>query len=150
MHSNACTVAQTAHTATPKTSRPKLRVIEGGKAHTNGSRCHKGSRVRTPSATTSCSFANSVRIAFAAMTVFVILCVAMVATDVRQSRKLDAATRAAQYEVLTIHSGDSIWNIAQDHPLKGCTIAQTMHHIRTINGLESALLMPGMQIRVPS
>ena len=90
-------------------------------------------------------FAFATSLAF----VFVILCGWLI-SDLHVQSKLENAFSAASHETVVVHQGDSLWSIAAEHPVYGCTTSQVVHHIREVNGLDSACLMAGMRIEVPS
>lgn len=49
-----------------------------------------------------------------------------------------------------VSSGDTLWNLAERHPVHGLSTAQTVDLIERMNGLESALLEPGVSIALPA
>jgi LysM repeat protein len=57
---------------------------------------------------------------------------------------------SAQYETVTVVSGDTLWSIAEDHSVDGVTTANMVDVIREANHLESACLYGGMQLLVPT
>lgn len=48
-----------------------------------------------------------------------------------------------------IDAGDTLWSIAQAHPVKGLSTAETVELITRINGLPSAKLRTGGEVMVP-
>ena len=69
------------------------------------------------------------------------------------------SARAARYDVyissldtttLVVKSGESLWQIAEDHPIEGFDTAQTVSVLKTWNSLESSALQPGMLLVVPA
>lgn len=46
-------------------------------------------------------------------------------------------------------SGDSLWSIAENHPIDGLTTAQTVEVIAAVNGLNGPLVAAGGSLNVP-
>ena len=61
----------------------------------------------------------------------------------------NALSSTAQVEIY-VRSGDSLWNIAVDHPIEGLTTDEAVDVIREWNDLTSATLFPGSSIIVPA
>ena len=160
-------------------SAPRFRVIQGGKMDQKHdamsvSTCHRAdsrdSRVkraktiksnRKPQQAkkrASVAVANKSAIAMrdvALVKVFSIaLALVMACTwlvvDMHTKQSVDNALASVSYETVVVHQGDSLWSIAQNHPVPGCTTDQLVHHIRDINGIEDACLSCGMRINVPA
>ena len=72
------------------------------------------------------------------------------AVDMHTKQSVDNALASVSYETIVVHQGDSLWSIAQKHPVPGCTTDQLVHHIRAYNGIEDACLSCGMRINVPT
>ncbi len=51
---------------------------------------------------------------------------------------------------ITVSSGDTLWDVAQDHALDGIASYQLVEAIEDWNDLESAQLMPGQKLVVPA
>ena len=60
-----------------------------------------------------------------------------------------ASIDAAHFETIEVKTGDSLWEIAEEHGIEGLTVQETSDVIRDRNQLESAMLHPGMEIEVP-
>ena len=51
---------------------------------------------------------------------------------------------------LTVQAGDSLWTLAQAHPVEGLSTAQVADLIAETNGRDGALITPGETILVPT
>ena len=70
-------------------------------------------------------------------------------TDLSTEARLQSAFDASSYETITVVSGDSLWSIAEAHPVSGCTTQQVANHICESNNLESSYLATGIKLVVP-
>lgn len=61
----------------------------------------------------------------------------------------DAAIASAAFETIEVEAGDSLWTLAADHGIDGLSTQETSDVIRERNGLDVALLQPGMELQVP-
>ncbi len=64
------------------------------------------------------------------------------------SREADSPRSTSTTEVIA-QSGDTLWSVAQTHPIPGMTTAQTADHIAELNGIESSRILAGSAILVP-
>ena len=60
-----------------------------------------------------------------------------------------AALKPQAYS-FTVHTGDSLWEIAEDHAPAGMDTATAIRWIEQTNGLDSALIMAGQLLIVPA
>ena len=138
----ACTYA-TEGTLARNAARPQFRVIEGGAAHAATAHGH-GTRRRhgmpRREARVLCA---------AACCVMVVLGALWYAGDIRASARRQQAFAAASYETIVVMPGETLWSIAQQHPVQGCTTAEVVRHISQSNALGSGLLTSGMELSVP-
>ena len=160
-------------------TRPHFRVIEGGhpsesvrRDHVHGNtapatRAHANqapaSRARVthmpamrvryaqaPAASAHVfSLRTRVRLVAMAVAVFVLLGAAWTLSDFTHAVACKNAFEQATYETITVHTGDSLWSIADAHPVAGRTTDEVVRHIRESNGLTSACIQPGMTLMVP-
>lgn len=63
--------------------------------------------------------------------------------------KLNALLNAPA-NVVEVTAGDTLWNIAEKNPIDGFSIAETVDAIKMVNDLDSGLLVPGMELSVPT
>ena len=87
--------------------------------------------------------------------VIVVLLFALLALctwSVVQSRAAEhaAAVSSVATEMVTVQPGDSIWTLAQAHGIDSMTTQETSEVILDLNDLESAMLQPGMELKVPA
>lgn len=61
-----------------------------------------------------------------------------------------SAYQGAELTEITVHSGDTLWGIAEEHAVDGVDTATLVELIRQENSLESANLMIGQRIVVPA
>ncbi len=54
------------------------------------------------------------------------------------------------YETVRVQSGDSLWSLAQEHPIDGLSTQETSDMIRSVNHLERASLDAGAVLKVPA
>lgn len=116
--------------------RGHLRVVEGGRS---ASRKPAEPQVR-----------SSVPLAFCVMFMLLALGCAWLRVDQVTSARVAGALAAASVENVTVMPGDSLWQIAAEHPVKGCTTEQVVNHIIDANDLSDAMLRPGMRLTVPT
>jgi LysM repeat protein len=72
------------------------------------------------------------------LTAFVLLSGVSVATDTPEAT-----------EVVTVGTGDTLWDIAAEHAGDG-EVLEMIAHIKDLNDLDSGTLMAGQQLRVPA
>lgn len=53
-------------------------------------------------------------------------------------------------EIVRVHSGDTIWSIAENHPIDNVTTNDVADYIIEINELDGGLIHPGQTICVPA
>lgn len=61
--------------------------------------------------------------------------------------------RSAEVKVgtssITVHAGESLWTIAQEHPVEGLSTAQTVQLIMHMNDLADSTIAAGRPLHVP-
>ncbi len=62
---------------------------------------------------------------------------------------VSAAPEVYQKEVITVHTGDTLWDIASSWKQEDEDVREVIWRIQTENNLTSSELMPGQQLRVP-
>lgn len=63
--------------------------------------------------------------------------------------KLNALLNAPT-KIVEVTTGDTLWNIAEKNPIDGLSITETVDAIKMVNDLDSCLLVPGMELSVPT
>lgn len=131
---------------TPAT--PAFTVVKGGRS---GFQTLPGKPVRSQCvATTSAPVAlkASTIVALAvALTLFFVL-----ATSIFSARHAAYAESVSNvtYETVRVQSGDSLWSLAQEHPIEGLSTQETSDMIRNVNHLEHGSLDAGVHLKVPA
>lgn len=127
---------------------PAFTVVKGGRS---GFQTLPGKPVRSQCvATTSASVAlkASTIVALAvALTLFFVL-----ATSIFSARHAAYAESVSNvtYETVRVQSGDSLWSLAQEHPIEGLSTQETSDMIRNVNHLEHGSLDAGVHLKVPA
>ncbi len=67
------------------------------------------------------------------------------ASDSKLNALLNAPTK-----IVEVTTGDTLWNIAEKNPIDGLSITETVDAIKMVNDLDSGLLVPGMELSVPT
>mgnify|MGYP000402893057 FL=1 len=82
-----------------------------------------------------------------AFTLFFVL-----ATSVFSARQAAYADSVANvtYETVRVQSGDSLWSLAQEHPIDGLSTQETSDMIRSVNHLDRGSLDAGAVLKVPA
>ena len=127
---------------------PAFTVVKGGRS---GFQTLPGKPVRSQCvATTSAPAAlkASTIVALAvALTLFFVL-----ATSIFSARHAAYAESVSNvtYETVRVQSGDSLWSLAQEHPIEGLSTQETSDMIRNVNHLEHGSLDAGVHLKVPA
>lgn len=127
---------------------PAFTVVKGGRS---GFQTLPGKPVRSQCvATTSAPVAlkASTIVALAvALTLFFVL-----ATSIFRARHAAYAESVSNvtYETVRVQSGDSLWSLAQEHPIEGLSTQETSDMIRNVNHLEHGSLDAGVHLKVPA
>lgn len=82
-----------------------------------------------------------------AFTLFFVL--AMSVFSARHATYADSAANVT-YETVRVQSGDSLWSLAQEHPIDGLSTRETSDMIRSVNHLERGSLDAGAVLKVPA
>lgn len=132
-----------------RTARPRFRVIEGGLAK-DCAQSVNGRHVQQPMVSGHV-YSLRTRVSLVAMTVVacIVLASVWVLSDILMARSVRSSFDQASYETITVHSGDSLWTIADEHPVEGRTTAEVARYIREHNQLTDTCLYPGMELSVP-
>ena len=131
---------------TPAT--PAFTVVKGGRS---GFQTLPGKPVRSQCvATTSAPVAlkaSTIAALAVALTLFFVL-----ATSIFSARHAAYAESVSNvtYETVRVQSGDSLWSLAQEHPIEGLSTQETSDMIRNVNHLEHGSLDAGVHLKVPA
>lgn len=131
---------------TPAT--PAFTVVKGGRSsfQTLPGKPSRSQRVVTVSAPAALKASTIVALAVA-LTIFFVL-----ATSIFSARHAAYAESASNvtYETVRVQSGDSLWSLAQEHPIEGLSTQETSDMIRNVNHLEHGSLDAGVHLKVPT
>lgn len=127
---------------------PAFTVVKGGRS---GFQALPGKPVRS-----RCVATTSAPVALKASTI-VALAVALtfffvLATSIFSARHAVYAESVSNvtYETVRVQSGDSLWSLAQEHPIEGLSTQETSDMIRNVNHLEHGSLDAGSHLKVPA
>lgn len=68
--------------------------------------------------------------------------------SVRQARR-SAFIDSLQHHDVIVEAGQSLWDIAEQHPVDGMPASEVVELMRSWNGLDSSTIHPGMELSVP-
>lgn len=91
------------------------------------------------------------KLAFSLAALAVSICVAgtifmgSASSDSKLNALLNAPTK-----IVEVTTGDTLWHIAEKNPIDGLSITETVDAIKMVNDLDSGLLVPGMELSVPT
>lgn len=127
---------------------PAFTVVKGGRPGFQTLPCKlvRSQCVATTSAPVALKVSTIVALAVA-FTVFFVL-----ATSIFGARHAAYAESASNvtYETVRVRSGDSLWSLAQEHPIEGLSTQETSDMIRNVNHLEHGSLDAGAHLKVPA
>lgn len=137
------------------TERPRFTVIEGGlssHAAADGETCQ-----RSWSVASSLSYAIK-ELSASAQIAFTFACIFLIVGVIASSVLIDAYSASARAQafskvdtcLVTVRSGQTLWGIAEDHPVSGCSDRDVVRWIEESNNLSSCTIMPGQQLLVPA
>ena len=127
---------------------PAFTVVKGGRSgfQTLPGKPSRSQRVATASAPAALKASTIVALAVA-LTLFFVL-----ATSIFSARHAAYAESVSNvtYEAVRVQSGDSLWSLAQEHPIEGLSTQETSDMIRNVNHLEKGSLDVGAHLKVPA
>ena len=127
---------------------PAFTVVKGGRSgfRAQPTKPARSQRVSVASAPVALKASTVVAVAVA-FTLFFVL-----ATSVFSARHAAYAESVSNvtYETVRVHSGDSLWSLAQEHPIEGLSTQETSDMIRSVNHLEHGSLDAGAHLKVPA
>lgn len=127
---------------------PAFTVVKGGRSSFQtlpGKPAHS-QRVAKTSAPAALKVSTIVALAVA-LTLFFVL-----ATSIFSARHAAYAESVSNvtYETVRVQSGDSLWLLAQEHPIEGLSTQETSDMIRDVNHLDHGSLDAGAHLKVPA
>lgn len=127
---------------------PAFTVVKGGRSgfQTLPGKPSRSQRVTTASAPAALK-ASTIAALAVALTLFFVL-----ATSIFSARHAAYAESVSNvtYETVRVQSGDSLWSLAQEHPIEGLSTQETSEMIRSVNHLEHGSLDAGAHLIVPA
>lgn len=70
--------------------------------------------------------------------------------SIASRRAFDIASASTSQTVISVQSGDTLWDIAEEHPVSDLSTSDTVALIRSWNNLSSSELSIGMDLLVPA
>lgn len=130
------------------TAAPAFKVVKGGRSgfQTLPGKPAHSQRVAWTSTPAVLKVSTIVALAVA-LTLFFVL-----ATSIFSARHAAYAESVSNvtYETVRVQSGDSLWSLAQEHPIEGLSTRETSDMIRDVNHLEHGSLDAGAHLKVPA
>lgn len=127
---------------------PAFTVVKGGRSgfQAVAPKSNRTQHAAAASAPVALKASTVVAIAVA-FTLFFVL-----ATTVFTARHTAYADSLANvtYETVCVQAGDSLWSLAEDHPVEGLSTQETSDMIRSVNHLEHGSLDAGAHLKVPA
>ena len=124
---------------------PAFTVVKGGRS---GFQTLSGKPVRSQCVATASApaalKASTIVVLAVALTLFFVL-----ATSIFSARHAAYAESVSNvtYETVRVQSGDSLWSLAQEHPIEGLSTQETSDMIRSVNHLEHGSLDAGAHLK---
>ena len=127
---------------------PAFTVVKGGRSgfQTLPGKPARSQRVAAASAPVALKASTIIALAVS-LTLFFVL-----ATSIFSARHAAYAESVSNvtYETVRVQSGDSLWSLAQEHPIEGLSTQETSDMIRSVNHLEHGSLDAGAHLKVPA
>lgn len=123
--------------------RPRFEVVDGGRAASKP--CHGIEPVLFRHATRSLI----ISVTISAVLVFILFGLFLHGEILAQGA-YDSAVAATSREEFSVRAGDTLWSIAEEHPISGLNTADTVNVITEWNDLDGACLHIGERLLVPA
>ena len=129
-------------------AEPTFTVVKGGRSRFQPVAAMPNRAQHTVVAPAPVALKASTIVVFAvAFTLFFVL--ATTVFTARHAAYADSASNVT-YETVRVHTGDSLWSLAEEHPVEGLTTQETSDMIRSANHLERGSLDAGAVLKVPA
>lgn len=126
---------------------PAFTVVKGGRSNFQAVTAQPVRNQHVVAASVPVALKASTVVAVAvAFTLFFVL--AMSVFSARHAAYADSVANVT-YETVRAQSGDSLWSLAQEHPIDGLSTQETSDVIRSVNHLERGSLDAGAVLKVP-
>lgn len=129
--------------------RPQLRVIEGGATARVTPRDLAALRAARRAREAARSRHLLAAAALATLGVCVVLASAFLANSAL-ARERERAFASVETSLVMVHNSDTLWDLAQGHPVEGQSTRAVITWIRERNALESSTIHVGQQLIVPA
>lgn len=142
VNASSCACARTEGSlALASSGRPRLVLIQGGAG--------RPAREDRPPRTTSLTPGESLALVLCGLLVILALAVVSSLVSARAAHTSAAAISERDELVVMVGEGDTVWDIAEDHPVKGVTTQELVTWISARNGLSGDPLALGQRLVVP-
>lgn len=129
-------------------AEPTFTVVKGGRSRFQPVAAMPDRAQHTVMTAAPVALKASTIVAFAvAFTLFFVL--ATTVFTARHAAYADSVSNVT-YETVRVHMGDSLWSLAEEHPVEGLTTQETSDMIRSVNHLEHGSLDAGAVLKVPA
>ena len=127
---------------------PAFTVVEGGRSVIQSVAAKPVRSQRSSVVTAPVALKPSTIVAVAvALTLFFVISTAVF--SVRHAAYADSVANVT-YETIRVQSGDSLWSLAEEHPIDGLSTQETSDVIRSVNHLDHGSLDAGVDLKVPA
>ncbi|HJA29303.1 MAG TPA: LysM peptidoglycan-binding domain-containing protein [Candidatus Olsenella pullicola] len=123
---------------------PNLVLIEGGRGA-----CRPRSAREPREEHPTLSRSQSALLILSFVSVLLVLCLASLITDALAASSSSAALSKVGAQEVVVSEGDTLWGIAEDAGVSGCSTSDVVSWIVERNGLGDGHLVPGQRIIVP-
>lgn len=128
---------------------PRLVLVDGGLAQDSPQSPRTYHEQATSSAPRVLTTAQGILAFCVALMMVVTVFSAGFARDVQIAQARDEALSGLPLEEVVVMPGDSLWQIAEAHPVEGVSTADVVSYISSSNNLPSANLQVGQHLFVP-
>lgn len=127
---------------------PAFTVVKGGRSgfQAVAPKPNRAQHAAAASAPVALKASTIVAVAVA-FTLFFVL--AMTVFTARHAAYADSVANVT-YETMRVQAGDSLWSLAEEHPVEGLSTQETSDMIRSVNHLEHGSLNAGAHLKVPA
>ena len=126
---------------------PAFTVVKGGRSAIQSVAVKPVRSQRSSVVTTPVALKPSTIVAVAvALTLFFVI--SMTVFSARHTAYADSIANVT-YETIRVQSGDSLWSLAEEHPIDGLSTQETSDVIRSVNHLDHGSLDAGVDLKVP-
>lgn len=129
-------------------SYPTLTLIEGGAARSIQREAPRSREENVGRA--RISRIDALTVAVCTLMVFAALLAALFVSRAVTSSRFDAALASIPAQEVVVETGDSVWGLAAQYPVKGYSTSELAKWITEKNSLGTSALQPGQVLMVPA